>query len=201
MRSLWKKVNFLKFKLSKVFSDIPKYACTVSFPRSYKKISERLWGVWSKSPISQKIVPWNRNSKSMKGKQFINVRWGLGIEVRTSAWSKLMKIGVPISSFCHFLSEHFHTLKIESDFFSRQGYWTLYRTAVYDGILLKKKQRRSCFYGDEEMRMMMKKRKKQQREERGKNWDKIDFVFIRATKKLRSQSLTTEQRRRNNRKD
>ena len=57
-----------------------------------------------------------------------------------------MKLGVLFPFYCHFLPESFHTLKIESDFYSRQGHWPLFRTGVYKGILLKKKQRRSSFY-------------------------------------------------------
>ena len=102
-------------------------------------------GVWSKSPISQKIVPRNHNSKSFEGKQFINFRSGQDIVNAAIVWSKLMKLGVLFPFYCHFLPESFHTLKIESDFYSRQGYWTLYWTGVYNSILLLKKQRRSSF--------------------------------------------------------
>ena len=102
--------------------------------------------VWSKSSISHKIVPWNRNSKSLEGKQFINVCWWLNIVSATIAWCKLMGLSIPLALVCHFLAERFHTLKIESDFFSRQGHWTLSRTAVYHGILLLKIQRRSSLY-------------------------------------------------------
>ena len=99
-----------------------------------------------KSSISQKIVPRNRHSKSMEGKQFINVRLGPDIVTTTIAWSKLMPLCVPLPFICHFLAERFHTLKIESEFFSRQGHCTLCRTSVYHGLLLKKNQRRSSFY-------------------------------------------------------
>ena len=101
--------------------------------------------VWSKSPNSQKIVPRNHISKSFEGKQFINVRSGQDILSAAIAWSKLMKLGVLFPFYCHFLPESFHTLKIESDFYSRQGHWTLYWTGVYNSILLLKKQRRSSF--------------------------------------------------------
>jgi hypothetical protein len=57
----------------------------------------------------------------MEGKQFINVRLGPDIVTTTIAWSKLMPLCVPLPFICHFLAERFHTLKIESDFFSRQG--------------------------------------------------------------------------------
>ena len=79
-------------------------------------------GVWSKSSISQKIVPWNRNSKSLWGKQIINVRLLSYIVVETIVWSKLMQICVPLAFICQFLAERFHTLKIELDFYSRQGH-------------------------------------------------------------------------------
>ena len=102
-------------------------------------------GVWSKSPISQKIVPRNRISKSLEGKQFINVCWWLNITSATIAWCKLMQLGISLALVCHFLAERFHTLKIELDFFSRHGHWTLCWTGVYQSLLLKIKQRRSSF--------------------------------------------------------
>ena len=56
-----------------------------------------------------------------------------------------MKLGVLFDFFCHFRAECFHTLKIELDFFSRHGHWTLCWTGVYQSLLLKIKQRRSSF--------------------------------------------------------
>ena len=56
-----------------------------------------------------------------------------------------MRIGVPLAFNCRFLVQRFHTLKFESDFFSRHGHWTLYWTGVYQSLLLKKQQRRSSF--------------------------------------------------------
>ena len=56
-----------------------------------------------------------------------------------------MQLGILLSSICHFMPERFYTLKIETDFFSRQGHLTLYWTAVYQSLLLKKNQRRSSF--------------------------------------------------------
>ena len=102
-------------------------------------------GVWSKSPISQKIVPRNRNSKSLEGKQFINVRLWTDIVAATIVWSKLMHLGVFLSFACHFLPIRVHTLKFESDFYSRQGHWTTRRTGAQDGIKPEKKQRWSSF--------------------------------------------------------
>ena len=100
-------------------------------------------GVWSKSSISHKIVPTNRNSKSLEGKQFINVRWRSHMVSGTIAWSKLMHLSIPLAFVYRSRTERFHTLKIELDFFSRHGHWTLYWTGVYQSLLLKKKQRRS----------------------------------------------------------
>ena len=57
-----------------------------------------------------------------------------------------MKMSVLLPFFCHFWAAYFHTLKIESDFFSRQEHLTLYRTGVYYRILLKEKQPRSCIF-------------------------------------------------------
>jgi hypothetical protein len=57
----------------------------------------------------------------MEGKQFINVRLGPDIVIGTIAWSKLIQLFVSLAFICHFLAERFHTLKIESDFYSRQG--------------------------------------------------------------------------------
>ena len=118
----------------------------IRFSQSHKWISVCPGDIWSKWSISQKIVPRNRNSKSMEGKQFINVRLGTDIVIAPIAWSKLMQSWVVLAFVCHFQAERFHTLKIESDFFSRQGLWTLCRTSVYHGLLLKKNQRRSSFY-------------------------------------------------------
>ena len=124
------------------------YYCgrTVHFSRPYKEIRVCSGGVWPKSSISQQIVPRNRNSKSMEGKQFINVRLGTDIVIAPIFWSQLMHLCLPLAFVCHFQAERFHTLKIESDFFSRQGHCTLCRTSVYHGLLLKKNQRRSSFY-------------------------------------------------------
>ena len=124
------------------------YYCgrTVHFSRPYKEIRVCSGGVWPKSSISQQIVPRNRNSKSMEGKQFINVRLGTDIVIAPIFWSQLMHLCLPLAFVCHFQAERFHTLKIESEFFSRQGHCTLCRTSVYHGLLLKKKQRRSSFY-------------------------------------------------------
>ena len=133
-------------KVSNVLFDTQNYARMIHFPNI--NIWTSVWScpVWSKSFIYEKIVPRNRISKSIEGKQFINVRWGKDIASGTIAWSKLMRLGVLLALFCCFRSERFHTLKIESDFFSRQGYWTLSKTGVHHGLLLKEKQRRSCFY-------------------------------------------------------
>ena len=117
----------------------------IRFSQSHKWISVCPGDIWSKWSISQKIVPRNRNSKSMEGKQFINVRLGPDIVIGTIAWSKLIQLFVFLAFICHFLAERFHTLKIESDFFSRQGHGTLNWTGVYQSLLLKKKQRRSSF--------------------------------------------------------
>ena len=68
------------------------------------------------------------------------------MESGTIAWSKLIQLGVPLAFDYRFRPERFHTLKIELDFFSRHGHWTLYWTAVYQSLLLKKNQRRSCFF-------------------------------------------------------
>ena len=57
-----------------------------------------------------------------------------------------MGLSIPLALVCHFLAERFHTLKIESDFFSGQEHLTLYRTGVYYRILLKEKQPRSCIF-------------------------------------------------------
>ena len=122
------------------------YAHGRHFFNTNKQTSVCWGGFWSKSSISQKIVPRNRISKSLEGKQFINVCWWLNIVSATIAWCKLMELGIPLALVCHFLAERFHTLKIESDFFSRQGHWTLSRTAVYHGLLLLKIQRRSSLY-------------------------------------------------------
>ena len=129
-----------------MLSNIYYCARTVHFSRPYKEIRVCSGGVWPKSSISRKIVPWNRNSKSLLGKQFINVRLPPYIVIGKIVWSQLMHLCVPLAFICHFLAERFHTLKIESDFYSRQGHWPLFRTGVYKGILLKKKQRRSSFY-------------------------------------------------------
>jgi len=74
----------------------------------------------------------------MEGKQFINVRLGADIVIATIVWSKLMQSWVLLAFVCHFQAEGFHTLKIELDFFSRQGHWTLYWTGLYQSLLLKK---------------------------------------------------------------
>jgi hypothetical protein len=58
----------------------------------------------------------------MEAKQFINFRWGPDIDTGTIALSKLVQLCVLLAFTCHFLAERFHTLKIESDFFSRQGH-------------------------------------------------------------------------------
>ena len=79
-------------------------------------------------------------------RRFINVLGGLCMLLGTIAWSKLMRLGAPLTFCCWFRAERFHTLKIESEFFSRQGHCTLCRTSVYHGFLLKKNQRRSSFY-------------------------------------------------------
>ena len=126
--------------------NIQKYAHTVCCSNANKWIRVCSSGVWSKSSISQKIVPRNRISKSLEAKQFINVRSGANVVGGTIAWSKLMQLGVPLALICHFLVRRFHTLKIELDFFSRQGHWTLCWTGVYQSLLLKKNQRRSCFF-------------------------------------------------------
>ena len=126
--------------------DILNYAGMVCFWKTSKRIIVWWGGVWSKSSISQKIVPGNRNSKSLEGKQFINVRWRPSTACGAIAWSKLMHICVPLPFICHFLAERFHTLKFELDFFSRQGHLTLYWTGVYNRILLIEKQRRSSFF-------------------------------------------------------
>ena len=102
-------------------------------------------GVWYKPSISHKIVPWNLISKSIEDKHFTNVCFWPDIAKVTITWAKLMQLGVLFSFFCHFMTECFHTLKFESDFYSRQGHWTLSRTGVYDRILLQEKQRRSSF--------------------------------------------------------
>ena len=68
------------------------------------------------------------------------------MESGTIAWSKLIQLGVPLAFDYRFRPERFHTLKIESDFFSRQGHCTLCWTGVYQSLLLKENQRRSCFY-------------------------------------------------------
>ena len=81
----------------------------------------------------------------MEGKQFIKFRLEPNIVVGTIYWSKLMRLCILLALFCHFRAQRFHTLKIESDFFSRQGHWTLYGTGVYQSPLLKKNQRRSWF--------------------------------------------------------
>ena len=130
-------------KVSNALFDTQNYARTIRFPNI--NVWTNFWSccVWSKSFISEKIVPRNRNSKSIEGKQFINVRWGPGIVTGTDACSRHMKLGVLFDFFCHFRAECFHTLKIELDFFSRHGHWTLYWTGVYQSLLLKKKQRRS----------------------------------------------------------
>jgi len=57
-----------------------------------------------------------------------------------------MQLRVLFAFFYRFVAKRFRTLKFESDFFSRQGYWTLYWTVTYHGILLKEKQRLSSFY-------------------------------------------------------
>ena len=67
------------------------------------------------------------------------------MESGTIAWCKLIQLGVHLAFDYRFRPERFHTLKIESDFFSRQGHLTLYWTAVYQSLLLKKNQRRSSF--------------------------------------------------------
>ena len=124
------------------------YYCgrTVHFSRPYKEIRVCSGGVWPKSSISQQIVPRNRNSKSMEGKQFINVRLGTDIVIAPIFWSQLMHLCLPLAFVCHFQAERFHTLKIESDFYSRQGHWPLCWTGVYQSILLNEKKRRSSFY-------------------------------------------------------
>ena len=106
-----------------MLSYMQKYVCKVHFSNTNKWISVCLGGIWSKSPISHKIVPRNRNSKSFEGKQFINVRWGLEIRGGATIWSKLIQLGVLLCFNCHFLQECFHTLKFVSDFYSRQGEW------------------------------------------------------------------------------
>ena len=82
----------------------------------------------------------------MEGKQFIKFRLEPNIVVGTIYWSKLMRLCILLALFCHFRAQRFHTLKIESDFFSRQEHLTLYRTGVYYRILLKEKQPRSCIF-------------------------------------------------------
>ena len=131
--------------MSNVLFVTQNYDCTARFTNVNECISVCLGGVWSKSPISQKIVPRNRISKSLEGKQFINVCWRFNIVSATITRSKLMQLCVLLALVWHFLAKRFHTLKIESDFFSRHGHWTLYWTGVYYGILLFKKQRRSSF--------------------------------------------------------
>ena len=118
---------------------------TVHLFTTHEGISVHVGGVWSKSSISQKIVPRNRISKSFEGKQFISVRRGVNIVSGTIVWSKLMQLGTLFGFFYRFLAEHFHTLKFEWDFFSRQGHWTLCKTGVYHRILLIEKQGQSSF--------------------------------------------------------
>ena len=48
------------------------------------------------------------------------------MESETIALSKLMQLGTPLALVRRFRPERFHTLKIELDFFSRQGHGTLY---------------------------------------------------------------------------
>ena len=84
-RSLRKKYNFYYFNRSKVFSDVLNYARTTRFFSPNKEISKCSGSVWSKSSISQKIVPRNHNSKSLEVKQFINVRSGPGVACGTIA--------------------------------------------------------------------------------------------------------------------
>ena len=118
----------------------------VHFPQAYKRIRVCSGGVWSKSSISHKIVPRNRNSKSLERKQFISVRWWSHMDCGSIAWSKLMQLRIFLPFVYRFKPERFHTLKIELDFFSRHGHRTLYWTGVYHRNLLIKKQRRSCFF-------------------------------------------------------
>ena len=118
--------------------DTQNYARMARFSKANKRTSVWWGGVWSKSSISHKNVPRNNISKSFEGKQFITVRWGLETVTGKIASSKLMQLGIHLAFICHFLAKRFHTLKIESDFFSRQGHWPLYRTGVYNCILLKK---------------------------------------------------------------
>ena len=125
--------------------DTQNCASMVHFSKACKKISDCLGGVWSKSSISQKIVPTNRNSKSMDGKHFTNVRWGANVVSGAIAWSKLKQICVLLPFVCHFLDKRFHTLKFQEDFFSRQGEWSLYCSGVYHGLLLTEKYRWSCW--------------------------------------------------------
>ena len=109
--------------------------CLVCFANANKWISVWWGGAWSKSPISHKIVPRNRNSKSLEGKQIINVRWRSHIESGTIAWSKLMHLSIPLAFVYRSRTERFHTLKIELDFFSRHGHRTLCWTGVQYGVL------------------------------------------------------------------
>ena len=132
-------------KVSNVLFDIQNYARTIRFPNTNVWTSVWSCPVWSKSFISEKIVPRNRISKSIEGKQFINVCWWSNTVSAMIIWSKLMKAYISLPSFFHFWKECSHTSKIESDFFSRQGNWTLSRTGVYYRLLLKKNNDRSCF--------------------------------------------------------
>ena len=107
----------------------------VHFCNANKWISVCWGGIWSKSSICKQIVPRNHISKSFEGKQFINVRSRPDIVPGVVTWSRFMQLRVPLAFICHFLVESFHTLKIELDFFSRQGHWTLYWTGVYQSLL------------------------------------------------------------------
>ena len=133
-------------KVSNVLFDIQNYDRTIRFPNTNVWTSVWSCPVWSKSFISEKIVPRNRISKSIEGKQFINVCWWSNTVSAMIIWSKLMQLCVLLALVCNFLAERFHTLKIELDFFSRQGHWTLCWTGVYQSLLLIKKYRRSCFF-------------------------------------------------------
>ena len=74
--------------------------------------------------------------------QFVNVRLPLNDVSAAIIWSKLVQLGVLLAFICQLMTERFHTLKFELDFYSRQGHWTLYWTGVYYRILLTEKQRR-----------------------------------------------------------
>ena len=92
----------------------------VHFADANKLISACWYGVWSKSSIYKTVALWNRNSKSIEGQQFINICCVLNIAFRTNNLYRIVQIDLSLCLFCHFLLDLFHTLKFESDFYSRR---------------------------------------------------------------------------------